>query len=95
MPALDRRQHRDMARVQNALVRGLRPAHEWFPAIRRLHNAYPAWAWANFRFAYAALYLEDLKTAVQYFERARDLVTGTDDVFDAWFASFKSHVEVC
>ena len=65
-----------------------------FPAIQRLLKAYPTWAWANFRFAYAALFLEDLKMAARYFQAAKDLVAGTDDIFDTWLASFKAQVEV-
>ncbi|KAI9060394.1 Fic-domain-containing protein [Trametes sanguinea] len=81
-----------MVRVEDGLKGGL-PAYQWFPAIQRLLRAFPAWAWANFRFAYAALYLEDLQTAVEYFGKARALVKNADAVFDEWFASFKAYVE--
>ncbi|KAJ3001262.1 hypothetical protein NUW54_g6543 [Trametes sanguinea] len=92
IPDLNSRQSRAMVRVEDGLKGGL-SADQWFPAIQRLLQAFPAWAWANFRFAYVALYLEDLQTAVQYFEKARELVNSADDVFDEWFASFKAYVE--
>lgn len=94
LPQLNPSQLRDQARIEDGMKQRRAP-DTWFSEIELLSNAFPSWAWAKFRLAYAQLLLEDLDTALDLFEEAQRLVDHPDVAFDEYLASFKAKVEVC